>query len=76
MKLKGGFKNREMLLGSTIRDLGNTIKEAKKSKKAGELNFEKINSDCIQDDEEDGSFLDSQRPISEMMLGVPDDNLS
>jgi|LauGreDrversion4_2_1035121.scaffolds.fasta_scaffold268266_2 hypothetical protein len=47
MKLKGGFKNREMLLGSTIRDLGNTIKEAKKSKKAGELNFEKINSDCI-----------------------------
>lgn len=36
-KMKGGFKNREMMMGSTIRDLGNTIKEAKKSKKAGEL---------------------------------------
>jgi hypothetical protein len=46
-KLKGGFKNREMMMGSTIRDLGNTIKEAKKSKQAGELQFSKINADDI-----------------------------
>jgi hypothetical protein len=46
-KLKGGFKNREMMMGSTIRDLGNTIKEAKKSKKAGEIQFSKINADDI-----------------------------
>jgi hypothetical protein len=40
-KQKSGlFNSREMLMGSTIRDLGNTIKEAKnflKSKRAGEL---------------------------------------
>lgn len=45
-KLKGGFNNREKLMGSTIRDLGNTIKEAKnflKSKKAGELQLDQIN---------------------------------
>ena len=65
------------MMGSTIRDLGNTIKEAKKSKKAGELQFSKINTDDIQDEdlEEDESYLDSQRPVSEMMLGA-DDNIS
>jgi hypothetical protein len=76
-KLKGGFKNREMMMGSTIRDLGNTIKEAKKSKKAGELQFSNINADEIQDEEleEEGSYLDSQRPVSDIMLGA-DDNIS
>ena len=65
------------MMGSTIRDLGNTIKEAKKSKKAGELQFSKINADDIQDEdfEEEGSYLDSQRPVSEIILGV-DDNMS
>lgn len=65
-------------MGSTIRDLGNTIKEAKKSKKAGELQFSKINADDIQDEdlEEEGSYLDSQRPVSDIMLGGADDNMS
>ena len=65
------------MMGSTIRDLGNTIKEAKKSKKTGELQFSKINADDIQDEdfEEEGSYLDSQRPVSEIILGA-DDNMS
>lgn len=66
-------------MGSTIRDLGNTIKEAKKSKRAGELQFDKVNHDNIQDDEvfedEEESYLDSQRPVSEIMLGA-EDNMS
>lgn len=45
-KLKSGlFNNREVLMGSTIRDLGNTIKEAQnflKSKRAGELQIDQM----------------------------------
>ena len=61
-------------MGSTIRDLGNTIKEAKnflKSKKAGELQLDQINQEDFLDNE---SALDSQRPISDMLNG--EDNLS
>ena len=61
-------------MGSTIRDLGNTIKEAKnflKSKKAGELQLDQINQEDFLDNE---SAIDSQRPISDMLNG--EDNLS
>jgi len=49
------------MMGSTIRDLGNTIKEAKnflKSRRAGELD---LNLEDADDDAIDGLGLDSQR---------------
>jgi hypothetical protein len=54
---KSGPK-RELMMGSTIRDLGNTIKEAKnflKSRRAGELDLE-IEQ---EDDDAAGLALDS-----------------
>ena len=54
---KSGPK-RELMMGSTIRDLGNTIKEAKnflKSRRAGELELEME----LDDDDAAGLVMDS-----------------